>query len=213
MHSKNISWEFNVDKANQVLDAAGWKRGAGRCARQGRQAAQDGLPDLDQCRRARRPRQIVKQAAAKAGIELELKSVVASVFFGSDAANPDTYPHFYAGSSDVHDDQTQPDPQHLMNQFISWEVATKANKWQGRNVTRWRNDEYDRLYKSAETEMDPVKRAAMFIRMNDLVIQNVVVIPVIWRAKVSALSNKLKDTDISAWDSDLANLAFWHREA
>ena len=23
-----MRWEFNVDKANQVLDAAGWKRGA-----------------------------------------------------------------------------------------------------------------------------------------------------------------------------------------
>ena len=46
--------------------------------------------------RARRTRQIVKQAAAKAGIEIELKSVVASVFFSSDPANPDTYPHFYA---------------------------------------------------------------------------------------------------------------------
>ena len=49
--------------------------------------------------------------------------------------------------------------------------------------------------------------------MNDLVIQNVVVIPVIWRATVSAISHKLKDTDISAWDSDLANLAYWNREA
>src|SRR5256885_11539831 len=26
--SKNTRWEFNVDKANQILDAAGWKRGA-----------------------------------------------------------------------------------------------------------------------------------------------------------------------------------------
>jgi peptide/nickel transport system substrate-binding protein len=34
--------------------------------------------------------------------------------------------------------------------------------------TRWRNEEYDRLWKSREAEMDPVKRAAMFIRMNDL---------------------------------------------
>ena len=37
---------------------------------------------------------IVKQAAAKAGIEVELKSVVASVYFGSDPANPDTFPKF-----------------------------------------------------------------------------------------------------------------------
>jgi peptide/nickel transport system substrate-binding protein len=53
----------------------------------------------------------------------------------------------------------------------------------------------------------------MFIRMNDLVIQNVVVIPVIWRANVYALSNKLKDTDIGGWDSNLATLVFWNREA
>src|SRR5262249_29145173 len=26
--SKSTKWEFNVDKANQILDAAGWKRGA-----------------------------------------------------------------------------------------------------------------------------------------------------------------------------------------
>ena len=26
--SKNTAWEFNVDKANQILDAAGWKRGS-----------------------------------------------------------------------------------------------------------------------------------------------------------------------------------------
>src|SRR5207245_1628248 len=25
--SKNTHWEFNIDKANQLLDAAGWKRG------------------------------------------------------------------------------------------------------------------------------------------------------------------------------------------
>ena len=73
-----------------------------------------------------------------------------------------------------------------MNRFVSWEIASKANKWQGRNVTRWRNDEYDRLYRAADEEMDPAKRGAMFIRMNDLVIQNVVTIPVLWRNGVSA---------------------------
>ena len=29
--------------------------------------------------------------------------------------------------------------------------------------------------------MDPVKRAAHFIRMNDLVVQNKVVVPLVWR--------------------------------
>jgi ABC-type transport system substrate-binding protein len=63
----------------------------------------------------------------------------------------------------------------------SWEVAARANKWQGRNVTRFRSEDYDRAFKAADSELDPVKRAALFIKMNDIVIQNVVVIPVLWR--------------------------------
>src|SRR4029450_898447 len=36
-YSRNNRWEFNVDKANQILDAAGWKRAAdGVCAKEGR---------------------------------------------------------------------------------------------------------------------------------------------------------------------------------
>ena len=105
------------------------------------------------------------------------------------------------------------DPQPSMRVFPSWEVATKENKFSGRNTTRWHNEEFDRLYKSAETEMDPVKRAAMFIKMNDLVVQNMVVIPLVWRNWVSGVGNKLKGTDISGWDSSFYNLANWYREA
>ena len=83
----------------------------------------------------------------------------------------------------------------------------------GRNITRWRNEEYDKLYKAAETEMDPVKRAALFIRMNDLVVQNMVVIPVVWRTWVSGVASKLKGTEISGLGLDFWNLAHWYREA
>src|SRR5204862_1619834 len=138
--------------------------------------------------RRQKNQQIVKQAAARAGIALELKSVTASVFFSSDPANPDTYPHFYADLQMYNTTMTAPDPQYFMNQFTSWEVSSKANKWQGRNITRWRNEEYDRAYRAADSELDPVKRAALFVKMNDLVIQNVVVIPVLWRNGVSASS-------------------------
>ena len=107
---------------------------------------------------------------------------------------------------------TQPDPQRFMDQFASWEVAAKDNKWQGRNITRWRNEEYDKVWKAAESEMDPARRAAHFIKMNDLVIQNTVVIPVLWRMVVSAISNRLKGTDVSGWDSNLWRVPFWYRE-
>ena len=109
--------------------------------------------------------------------------------------------------------QTSPDPQFFMNQFLSTEAAQKANKWAGRNITRWQNAEYDKLWNAAEMEFDPVKRAAMFIRMNDLVVGHVVVIPEIWRNRSSAAITKLQGLDLSGWDSSLANLANWYREA
>jgi len=83
---------------------------------------------------------------------------------------------------------TQPDPHVFMSQFTSWEVATKENKWQGRNITRWRNAAYDETYRAAEGELDPVKRAALFIRLNDLVCGDHAVIPIVYRLRVVANS-------------------------
>jgi peptide/nickel transport system substrate-binding protein len=209
--SKNLKWEFNVDRANQVLDAAGWKRGAdGIRAKDGRKLKMVFQTSINPERQ--KTQQIVKQAAAKAGIDMELRSVVASVFFSSDAANPDTYSHFYTDVQMYTTTMTQPDPQRFMDQFTSWEVSAKDNKWQGRNITRWRSDDYDRAWKAAESEMDPVKRAAHFVRMNDLTIQNVVVIPVLWRMVVSAISSRLKGTDVTGWDSNFWHIAHWYRE-
>jgi peptide/nickel transport system substrate-binding protein len=106
---------------------------------------------------------------------------------------------------------TQPDPELFMNQFTSWEVASKENKWQGRNITRWRNDEYDKAFRAAEGELDPVKRAALYIRMNDLVCQNQVVIPVVARPKVQAIASNLR-APVSGWDNDLGGLNEWYRD-
>jgi peptide/nickel transport system substrate-binding protein len=207
--SRNMRWEYDVSKANQILDAAGWKRGADGIRTKSGQR----LKFLYQTS-TNAPRQktqaIVKQACAKAGIEIEIKSVVASVFFSSDAANPDTYPHFYADLQ-MYTTTTGVDPLYGMRVFTSWEAASKDNKWTGRNITRWRNEEYDRLWKAAETEMDPVKRAAMFVKMNDLVIQDVVVIPVLWRNGVAVAGSTLRGLDMSGWDSNIWRLPYWHR--
>jgi peptide/nickel transport system substrate-binding protein len=209
-NSKNNRFEFNVDKANQILEAAGWKKGGDGIR------AKDGVKlKVVYQTSINAPRQknqaIVKQACSKAGIDAEIKAVTASVYFSSDAANPDTYTHFYTDIQMYTTTMTMPDPELFMNQFTSWEIASKENKWQGRNITRWRSDEYDKIYRAAEAEMDPVKRAALFIKMNDLVIQNVVVIPVVQRPRVAAVSSRLR-VEQSGWDSDFWALHNWYRE-
>jgi peptide/nickel transport system substrate-binding protein len=210
--SKNTKWEFNLDKANQILDAAGWRRGGdGIRAKDGKKLKFVYQTSINAPRQ--KNQQIVKQACAKAGIDVELKSITANVFFSSDPANLDTFPHFTADLQMFTTTMTQPDPQRFMDQFVSWEVASKANKWAGRNPTRWRNEEYDRAWKSAEAEMDPVKRAALFIKMNDLVIQNIVVIPVVFRPRVAAISSRMRDVVQSGWDGDFWALPYWSKQA
>jgi peptide/nickel transport system substrate-binding protein len=209
--SKNTQWEFSVEKANRLLDEAGWKRGSdGIRAKDGKQLKLLYQTSINAPRQ--KTQAIVKQACQKAGIEVELKSVTASVYFSSDVGNPDTYTKFYADIQMFTTTMGEPDPGVFMRQFLSWEAASKENKWQGRNITRWRNEAYDNAYKASEGELDPVKRAALFIAMNDLVVGDPVVIPVVYRPRVSAVSRRLR-TSLSGWDNDVWDLRNWYNEA
>jgi peptide/nickel transport system substrate-binding protein len=208
--SKNTRWEFNIDKANQVLDEAGWKRGPdGIRAKDGKKLKLVFQTSINAPRQ--KTQAIVKQACQKAGIDMELKSVTASVYFSSDAANPDTYGKFYADLQMFTTNLPAPDPGIFMRQFLSSEIASKDNKWQLRNITRWRNDDYDKAFHASEQELDPVKRAALFVEMNDMVVGDPVVIPVVYRLGVSAVSLQLRAT-LSGWDNVLWDLKNWYRE-
>jgi peptide/nickel transport system substrate-binding protein len=209
--SKNTSWEFSIEKAAKLLDEAGWKPGA------------DGIREKDGKRlklvyqtSINGPRQktqaIVKQALQKAGIDVELKSVVASVFFSSDVANPDTYAKFYADIQMFQIPLSQPDPAQYMRRYHSRFVATKENKWQGTNFPRWVNKDYDAAIDAAEAEADPLKRVALYIKCNDIMWQDTVFITVMHRVKVEASANSLRPV-ISGWANETDNLHDWYREA
>ena len=108
--SKNTKWEFNVDKASQLLEAAGWKKGPdGIRAKDGKKLKFVYQTSINTPRQKNQA--IVKQACQKAGIDVELKSVTASVFFSSDVANPDTYTKFYCDIQMYTTTMTQPDPE------------------------------------------------------------------------------------------------------
>ena len=211
VRSKNTKLEFNIEKANQILEAAGWKKGAdGVRAKDGKSLKFVFQTSINAPRQ--KTQAIVKQACQKAGIDIELKSVVASVFFSSDTANPDTYSHFYCDAQMYNTTMQQPDPQFFMNQYLSWQAATKENKWQGRNISRWQSKEYDEIYKQAEQELDAVKRAAMYIKLNDLVVGDNYILPVVRRPRTTALKTGLT-AHLSGWDNDRYQLASWYREA
>ena len=207
--STKLKYEFNIDKANKVLDDAGWKKGA------------DGIREKDGKKlkyvyqtSINAPRQktqaIIKQACQRAGIDLELKSVTASVYFSSDVANPDTYTKLYCDMEMYTTTQPQPDPERFLNQFVSWEIANKENKWLGRNVSRYSDPAADEAYKAAQKELDPAKRAAFLIKVNEIFCEANVILPLLSRTRVAAALNNLSH-DHSGWDVDSWNIAAWYR--
>ena len=207
--SKNTKFEFNPDKAAQVLEAAGWKKGAdGIREKGGKKLKLVFQTSINGPRQ--KTQQIIKQAAQKAGIDMELKAVPASVYFSSDPANPDTYTKLFADMQMFTTTMPQPDPEVFMNQYLSTEFASKANKWLGRNSTRYSNPEYDKTYLAAQSEMDPVKRAALFVKMNDLPVNDIVIIPVVYRPRTSAAVHSLV-APLSGWDNDLWLLKDWYK--
>src|SRR6266851_4660660 len=208
--SKTAKYEFNVDKASDILEKAGWVKGSdGIRAKDGKKLKFVYQTSINQPRQ--KTQAIVKQACQKAGIDIEVKAVTASVYFSSDVANPDTGSKFYA-DLEMHTSYSGADPEVFMRQFCSWQVNTKENKWLGGNSTRWQNKEYDDTYKAAQVELDPVKRAALLIKCNDLVVNDQVVIPVVSRPDVAALKSKLV-AELSGWDSNTWDLANWYIES
>jgi peptide/nickel transport system substrate-binding protein len=209
--SANTAWEFDLGKAAALLDRAGWQRGRDGMRRKDGQRLkivyQTGINPIRQKTQA-----IVKKAFESIGIEVDLKAVNPGVYFSSNPGNVDTYSHFSSDIQMYAVGPGSPDPANHMEQFTSWQIAQKANDWSGRNITRWSDAAYDKLWQAAASELDPDKRAALFVQMNDRVIDHHVVVPIVWRHKVSAVSHTLGGLDLATWESDLWHLAYWYRK-
>lgn len=200
---------FDVAKANDLLDQAGWARGSdGIRAKDGKRLKLVFQTSINAPRQ--KTQAIIKQAAQKAGIEVELKTVPASIYFSSDVGNPDTYSKFYSDVEMYTTTMLQPDPEIFLRLFLSNEVASKDNKWQGRNINRWQDSDYDALYAAAQKELDATKRAAMFVKLNDMAVSTYC-LPLLWRATASAAQIKLRTVE-SGWDTILSGLSEWYRE-
>ncbi|MFN3336317.1 MAG: peptide ABC transporter substrate-binding protein [Thermomicrobium sp.] len=212
--SKNTSWKFDLNEAAKLLDEAGWTKGP------------DGVRQKDGVRMEivyqtsinpvrQKTQEIIKNAFEQLGIKVELKSIDASVFFSSDPGNPDTYAHFY---TDIEMFTNGPASTYPLDYMISWygkedNIAQKANNWSGNNIERWQNEEYDKLFEQAQTELDPKKQEELFIKMNDLVVNNVVVIPLVHRNSVSGRKKNLTGLELSRWTDETWNIANWRRSS
>jgi len=154
---------------------------------------------------------LIKQWWSEIGIEAELKNVDAAVFFGGDPASPDTYGKFYADVEMFTNNFAGTDPESYMAQFQCSSISGPENNFLGSNLGRWCNPEYDALVAEMAQTAGVEARAAVAIRMNELIVQSGALIPLVHRGDVSARSNTLEGVLMNAWDAEPWNIADWTR--
>jgi len=209
--SPNTSHEFDLAKAAALLDEAGW-----------RDTDDNGIRDKDgyemkvvfqtsENALRQTTQRIIQGALRSIQVDVEIEFTPSSIFFSSDPSNPNTYRHFYADIQEFNEGNQNPDPGAYMQYYTCGQIPQRSNEWKGENTGRWCNRTYDALHLQSTTEVNPEERLQLFIQMNDLLIEDVALIPLVHRARVIGVSATLEGVDLTPWDADLWNIKDWRR--
>ena len=200
----------DIDGANRLLDEAGWLPGA------------DGIRQKDGVRLSvvyqtstnavRQDFQaLIKHWWSRIGVETELRNIDASVFFGGDPGNPDTYLKFLADIQMYANGFEGTDPEPYLASWRCGNEPRPDTQWQGQNIPRYCNATYDGLMDEMARTGAPEDRARLARMMNDMLMQDYVMIPLVHRGRVSAHAASLGGVRLNTWDSELWNIADWYR--
>jgi peptide/nickel transport system substrate-binding protein len=209
--SADTSIEYNPQAAAALLDQAGWVDSDGDGVREKdgvelRLVFQTSIQALRQ-----RTQDQVKQDLEAIGIAVELKQIDSSIFFGPPTDTTDTRRQFYADLEEFAFSNKSPDPTAYMAGWVCDQIAQQADGWSLPNWSRYCNSQFDALFEQATLELDPDRRSALFVQMNELLIQDAAVIPLVKLTLPAAVSVDLKGWDFTAWDVEVWNIADWYK--
>jgi peptide/nickel transport system substrate-binding protein len=213
-YSHNTKMTMDLNRANSLLDEAGWKRGPdGVREKNGVKMEITYVTSVNSLRQ--KEQQIVKEGWEKLGAKVTLQSVDAGVFFSSSPGNNDTITHFYR-DVEMFTDSFDLSPVSYMEQWYSGDpakdIAQKENNWSGQNLVRWQNAEFNKLFDEGIKELDPQKNTQIWIQANDVAVNQVAGIPLINRKSVNAhVKNLQTGPNMSAFDDATWNIADWRR--
>ena len=200
----------DIEGAKKLLDDAGWKPGGdGVRAKDGVRLSilyQTSTNAVRQDFQA-----LIKQWWSEIGVETELRNIDAAVFFGGDPASPDTYQKFFADVEMYANNFDGTDPEAYMANWECKQAPRPESQWQGNNMPRYCSEEYDALVDKLSQTGALLERAELAKAMNDMLMQDYVMLPLVDRGRVSAHSNTLGGVILNTWDSELWNAADWHR--
>ena len=202
----------DIDAANALLDGAGYMDTDGDGVRE----TPDGMPMVmlyqTSTNAVRQDFQaLIKEWWSQIGVEVELRNLSASVFFGGDAGSPDTFQKFYADVEMYANTFNGTDPQAYLGNGLCDKAPRPDSQWQGENISRFCMPEYDALYETLTTTAGIEARAEIGKQLNDMMVMNGGMIPLVHRGRLSAHANTLGGVKLNVWDSELWNVADWYR--
>lgn len=208
----DLPYSFDAATANQLLDDAGWVLDGSTRSKDGVELKWKYQTSINTVRQ--KTQAVVKGNLAEVGIDVELSSVDAGIYFDSAAGNDQNIGHFYADLEMYTTGPSSPFPQDYMVGFYSGadNVAQKSNSWSGNNYSRFQNADYDAAYEAATTTTDAELAATKFVEMNDILTDLAAVIPLVARASsVGAGINALVAENVAPgpWEGDFWNIANW----
>ena len=200
----------NIEGAKTLLDEAGWTPGDdGIREKGGTRLNITYQTSTNPVRQA--TQELIQRWWREIGVETELNNIDGGVFFSSDPDNPNNLWRFYADVQ-MFANEASIDPQGYLSGWQTTEITSSENNWMGGNIPRWSNKQYDDRYQKLRQTPIGTERENLVIRLNDLLVQNYVLIPLVDRAFASAFSNSLKGVRVNGWDSELWNIHEWYRE-
>jgi len=200
--------KFSLDNANKELDAAGWVKGSDGVRAKGgvklKILYQTTVNALRQ-----KTQDINKANWEKVGFSVELRSEPSTTFFTN--TSPGGANHFWA-DVEMFTNNGDPDPTSYLAGWTCKQATGKANNWQFGGYERYCNADFDKIVDQLRNETDTAKRNQLAIQANDLLVSDVVIIPLIDRTQAtSGVSKSLKGVDVSGWDSEMYNIADWSK--
>ncbi|WP_299418596.1 peptide ABC transporter substrate-binding protein [uncultured Shimia sp.] len=201
----------DIAGANALLDEAGWVKGAdGIRAKDGVKLSIQYQTSTNAVRQDFQA--LIKQWWSEIGVETELRNLSASVFFGGDAGSPDTFQKFYADVEMYANTFNGTDPQQYLAAYRCGGEPKPSSQWQGENINRFCDPAYDALIDELARTGDIEKRGEIAKKMNNMLTKDsYTIVPLVHRGRVSAHSNTLGGVVLNVWDSELWNVADWHR--
>ncbi|HUG15432.1 MAG TPA: peptide ABC transporter substrate-binding protein [Thermomicrobiales bacterium] len=206
-----ITWEYDLDRANELLDEAGATRGAdGIRELNGRAMRWVSSATINSVRQ--KTQEIMKESFAELGIDMEIRAVEASAYF--DASNEASFQKLYYDFG-TERNAAQIYPLLWYVRYLSEEptrdIAQAENGWAGRNHQRYQNEEYNALYAAARAEVVKENYVPIFQDMQRHVVENVADIGVVSSNNVSAAAGDLTGYNPVSFVTELQGIKDWRR--